>query len=105
MRLPILVVLIALSVPSTFALAQSVPTAIFTDPPADAAHPAKLTVLHIPTHGVLINGIVYQPSGAGSHPTLVICHGFPGTKKSRSRASYPARRMERCYLQLSRIMG
>lgn len=82
MRLPTLVVLVALSATSTFALAQSVPTAIFTDPPADAAHPAKLTVLHIPTHGVLINGIVYQPSGAGPHPTLVICHGLPGNEKN-----------------------
>ena len=61
--------------------AQSVPPAIFTDPPADARHPAKMTVLHIPTHGVQINGLVYQPSGAGPHPTLVICHGLPGNEK------------------------
>jgi uncharacterized protein len=66
----------------TLALAQSVPTAIFTDPPADAAHPARMTVLHIPTHGVLVNGLVYQPSGAGPHPTLVICHGLPGNEKN-----------------------
>jgi uncharacterized protein len=38
--------------------AQSVPPAIFIDPPADAAHPAKMTVLHIPPHGVQINGLV-----------------------------------------------
>src|SRR5580658_1749869 len=62
--------------------AQSVPPAIFTDPAADAAHPAKMTVLHIPTHGGQINGIVYQPSGAGPHPTLVICHGLPGNEKN-----------------------
>jgi hypothetical protein len=61
--------------------AQSIPPAIFTDPPADAAHPAKMTVLHIPTHGLQINGLVYQPSGAGPHPTLVICHGLPGNEK------------------------
>jgi pimeloyl-ACP methyl ester carboxylesterase len=41
-----------------------------------------MAVLHIPTHGVLINGIVYQPSGAGPHPTLVICHGLPGNEKN-----------------------
>jgi uncharacterized protein len=64
------------------ALAQSVPPAIFTDPPADAAHPAKMTVLHIPTHGVLVNGLVYQPAGAGPHPTLVIFHGLPGNEKN-----------------------
>jgi pimeloyl-ACP methyl ester carboxylesterase len=62
--------------------AQSVPAVIFTDPPADAAHPAKMTVLHIPSHGLLINGIAYQPAGAGLHPTLVICHGLPGNEKN-----------------------
>lgn len=62
--------------------AQTVPAAVFTDPPADAAHPAAMAVLHIPSHGVLINGLVYQPSGAGLHPTLVICHGLPGNEKN-----------------------
>src|SRR5580700_1302962 len=64
------------------ALAQSVPKAIFTDPPPDKAHPAKMTVVHIPTHGLLINGVVYQASGAGLHPTIVICHGLPGNEKN-----------------------
>ena len=62
--------------------AQSVPPAIFTDPPPDKAHPAKMTVLHIPSHGVPINGIVYSPSGAGPHPTLILCHGLPGNEKN-----------------------
>jgi pimeloyl-ACP methyl ester carboxylesterase len=64
------------------AAAQSVPAAIYTDPPADKAHPAGMTVLHIPSHGLLINGIIYSPSGAGPHPTLVICHGLPGSEKN-----------------------
>jgi uncharacterized protein len=64
------------------AAAQSVPPAIFTDPPSDAAHPAKMTVIHIPTHGLLINGVVYQPTGAGPHPTVIICHGLPGNEKN-----------------------
>ncbi|HEV2287851.1 MAG TPA: alpha/beta fold hydrolase [Candidatus Acidoferrales bacterium] len=64
------------------ASAQSIPKAIYTDPPADAARPAKMTVLHIPSHGVRINGIVYQPSGAGLHPTLVLFHGLPGNEKN-----------------------
>jgi uncharacterized protein len=62
--------------------AQSVPPAIFTDPPADHAHPAAMTVLHIPSHGLLINGLLYSPAGAGPHPTLVICHGLPGNEKN-----------------------
>jgi pimeloyl-ACP methyl ester carboxylesterase len=41
-----------------------------------------MTVLHVPSHGVLINGLVYQPSGAGVHPTLIICHGLPGNEKN-----------------------
>jgi uncharacterized protein len=64
------------------AFGQQVPASIFTDPPADAAHPAKMTVLHIPSHDVLINGLIYQPNGAGPHPTLIICHGLPGNEKN-----------------------
>ncbi len=75
------IILAALCIASA-ARAQSVPAAIFTDPPADAAHPAKMTVLHIRSHGVLINGIAYQPAGAELHPTLVICHGLPGNEKN-----------------------
>jgi pimeloyl-ACP methyl ester carboxylesterase len=41
-----------------------------------------MTVVHIPTHGLLINGVVYQASGAGLHPTMVICHGLPGNEKN-----------------------
>lgn len=77
-----LFVLVALLAASAAALTQSIPAAIFTDPPADRAHPAGMVVLHIPTHGLLINGIVYKPSGAGAHPTLVICHGLPGNEKN-----------------------
>ncbi len=64
------------------ALGQSVPSAISSDPPPDRMHPAKMTVLHIPSHGVSINGLVYQPSGGGPHPTLVLCHGLPGNEKN-----------------------
>src|ERR1700678_4697025 len=79
MRLIVLTFAALLSSP---VFAQTVPAAIFTDPPADKAHPAAMAVLHIPSHGLLINGIVYQPAGAGPHPTLVICHGLPGNEKN-----------------------
>lgn len=62
--------------------AQSVPTAIYTDPPVDKAHPAAMEVLHIPSQGSVINGIVYTPAGVGLHPTIVICHGLPGNEKN-----------------------
>lgn len=80
MRAYILIILAAFFAGTT--LGQTVPRAIYTDPPADAAHPAQMTVLHIPSHGVKINGIVYQPAGAGPHPTLVIFHGLPGNEKN-----------------------
>ena len=74
--------LAVLTAASAAAFAQSVPAAIYTDPPADAAHPAGTIVIHIPSHGVSINGIIYTPSGPGPHPTLVICHGLPGNEKN-----------------------
>jgi pimeloyl-ACP methyl ester carboxylesterase len=67
---------------ASVAKGQSVPAAIYTDPPADSAHPAGMIVLHIPSHGVSINGLIYRPTGAGPHPTLVICHGLPGNEKN-----------------------
>jgi acetyl esterase/lipase len=63
-------------------LAAAVPSAIYTDPPHDAKFPAATAVLHIPTHGVAINGLAYLPSGPGAHPVLVICHGLPGNEKN-----------------------
>src|ERR1700722_6575363 len=76
------VFLLCAALAGSAALAQSVPSAISTDPQPDKLHPAKMTVLHIPSHGVSINGLVYQPSGAGPHPTLIICHGLPGNEKN-----------------------
>lgn len=58
------------------------PAAIYTDPPADRAHPARMEVIHVPTGGVEINGIAYLPTGAGPHPVALICHGWPGNEKN-----------------------
>lgn len=62
--------------------AQQLPRAIFTDPPRDSAHPARMEVLHIPSGGVKINGVAYLASGAGVHPTFVFFHGLPGNEKN-----------------------
>jgi len=65
------------------ALAQTrPPAAIFTDPPADAAHPARMDVLHIPSGGGQLNAIAYVASGPGPHPTVVLFHGLPGNEKN-----------------------
>ena len=58
------------------------PAAIYTDPLPDKAHPARMEVLHVPSGGVEINGVAYLASGAGPHPTLIICHGWPGNEKN-----------------------
>ena len=58
------------------------PAAIYTDPAPDKFHPARMEVLHIPSGGVQINGVAYLAAGPGPHPTLVICHGWPGNEKN-----------------------
>jgi pimeloyl-ACP methyl ester carboxylesterase len=62
--------------------AQQVPAAIYTDPPHNAQHPARMEVLHIPSGGVKINGVAYLVAGAGVHPTFVLLHGLPGNEKN-----------------------
>jgi uncharacterized protein len=58
------------------------PAAIYTDPPHDREHPARMDILHIPSHGVEINGLALTAAGAGPHPVLIICHGLPGNEKN-----------------------
>jgi len=76
----------ALSLVAAGAEARAIPlppAAIYTDPPADAAHPARMEVLHIPTAGGLqVNGVAYLAAGAGVHPTVVLFHGLPGNEKN-----------------------
>jgi pimeloyl-ACP methyl ester carboxylesterase len=62
--------------------ANAVPDPLFTDPPHDAVHPAKMEVVHIPTHGVTINGVLYVAAGEGPHPTLIFFHGLPGNEQN-----------------------
>jgi pimeloyl-ACP methyl ester carboxylesterase len=64
------------------AAAAAPPPALFTDPPADKAHPARSVVLHIPTGVFEINGLAYIPAGAGPHPVMVLMHGLPGNEKN-----------------------
>jgi uncharacterized protein len=72
---------------STFCLAcgcatQHVPRAVIADPPPDAKFPARMEVVHVPSGGVKINGVVYVASGPGPHPTFVFFHGLPGNEKN-----------------------
>lgn len=72
----------ALAAPALAAKPAPLPAAIYTDPAPNKAHPARMEVLHIPSGGVEINGVAYLAAGAGLHPTLVLCHGWPGNEKN-----------------------
>lgn len=81
------VLTLAFVVPSQSVLAeqaglQALPAAIYSDPAPDKAHPARMEVLHVPSGGAEINAVAYLASGPGPHPTLVICHGWPGNEKN-----------------------
>src|SRR5436309_12723467 len=81
--LPAMAASLGLAAPmAVHAQPAGLPAAIFTDAPADAAHPARSEVLHIPSGGVAINGLAYIAAGAGPHPTLVLLHGLPGNEKN-----------------------
>ena len=58
------------------------PAAIYNDPMPDKAFPPRSEVLHIASGGVEINGLAYLAAGKGPHPTLVLCHGWPGNEKN-----------------------
>lgn len=72
----------AAAAPAVAQPSPAVTSAIYTDPPHDPAHPARMAVLHIPSGGVAINGVAYLAEGAGTHPTMVLMHGLPGNEKN-----------------------
>ena len=79
---PVLAAALLLAPVAAMAQSAEVPPAIWQDPPHDAAHPARMEVLHIPSGGVRINAVAYLAAGAGPHPTVVLCHGLPGNEKN-----------------------
>lgn len=62
--------------------AQSVRNAIAEDPVRDPTFPPRKEVIHVPSGGEIINGVVYTASGSGPHPTFVFFHGLPGTERN-----------------------
>jgi pimeloyl-ACP methyl ester carboxylesterase len=65
-----------------WAQVASPPAAVIADPPPDAAHPAAMAYVRIPSHGALMNGVLYTAAGAGPHPTVLLLHGFPGNEQN-----------------------
>ena len=78
--------LMAAVVPMSPGFAQSAapnpPRAVYADPPADPAHPASTLAIEIPSHGSVMNGLVYRPSGPGPFPLVVLMHGLPGNEQN-----------------------
>ncbi|HZU53600.1 MAG TPA: alpha/beta fold hydrolase, partial [Holophagaceae bacterium] len=62
--------------------AQALNPAVTADPPADPAHPARMEPVRIPSHGSLMNGVLYLASGAGPHPAVLLLHGLPGNEQN-----------------------
>lgn len=53
------------------------------DPPSpDPAYPPVFHELLIPSHEVMLSGIMLGANGAGPHPTVLLLHGFPGNEKN-----------------------
>lgn len=61
-------------------IAQVGAGAIAADPPRDAGHPARLVPVRYPTGGVAVPARLFVAAGAGTHPTVLLLHGFPGTE-------------------------
>jgi pimeloyl-ACP methyl ester carboxylesterase len=64
------------------ATSADLPVAIYSDPPADPAHPASGQGVQFRSHGSLLNAQLYQPAGGGAHPTVVLLHGLPGNEQN-----------------------
>ena len=52
-------ILLAFALLLTGAGAFAAPLAVIADPPADKAHPAAMAYVRIPSHGALMNGVLY----------------------------------------------
>ena len=63
-----------LAITSAGAVAQAART-------ADEARPAMVSI-QVPSHGALLNGIVYTAAGTAPHPVVILLHGFPGNEQN-----------------------
>jgi pimeloyl-ACP methyl ester carboxylesterase len=62
--------------------ADALPPAIYTDAARDPVHPARSQAFRFPSHGAMLNGLVYLPPGGGPHPTALLFHGLPGNEQN-----------------------
>jgi pimeloyl-ACP methyl ester carboxylesterase len=43
---------------------------------------ASMETMQIPSHGKLMNALVYVAAGTGPHPAVILLHGFPGNERN-----------------------
>jgi pimeloyl-ACP methyl ester carboxylesterase len=48
----------------------------------EGANRASMQTMQIPSHGALLNALVYVAAGAGPHPAVILLHGFPGNERN-----------------------
>lgn len=48
----------------------------------EAAPPASMDELAIPSHDARLNGFIYLAAGPGPHPTVLFLHGYPGNERN-----------------------
>jgi pimeloyl-ACP methyl ester carboxylesterase len=60
----------------------SAQTPITADPAPDKDNPATSASFQIPSHGSMMNALIYIAPGAGPHPVVILLHGFPGNEKN-----------------------
>ena len=56
--------------------------AITADPAPNPSAPASMQSFQLPSHGALLNALVYLAAGAAPHPTVLLLLGFPGNEKN-----------------------
>lgn len=59
---------------------QAATAALLSTP--DGNHRATMETMQIPSHGALLNALVYVAAGAGPHPAVILLHGFPGNERN-----------------------
>lgn len=83
MRPRLLLAILTLTVAtSTYGQQPQTPAAVIADPAPDPAHPPSIQSFQIPSHGQKLNAIDYLSAGPGSHPTVILLHGFPGNERN-----------------------
>ncbi|MEA3391152.1 alpha/beta hydrolase [Sphingobium sp. CCH11-B1] len=73
---------LSLASPAAYAREPAIHSAVIADPSPDAAYPAGMSAFVIPVQDGAMNAVMYTASGSGTHPTLLLLHGFPGNEQN-----------------------